>query len=44
MEFFLAAQLGMTVEALRGALSQEEFVRWQVYYARQAQRRQIADA
>lgn len=32
----------MTVASLRTEMSNEEFVRWSVYYARIAQRRQLA--
>jgi len=32
----------MTVARLRDELSSEEFVRWQIYYARLNQRRELA--
>lgn len=41
MEFFVAEQLGMTVAALRRDMSADEFLRWSVYFARKAQRRQL---
>ncbi|HKY77450.1 MAG TPA: hypothetical protein VJS45_14980 [Acidimicrobiia bacterium] len=44
MEFFVAEQLGMTVADLRARMDQAEFVRWTIYYARRAQRREVAGA
>jgi hypothetical protein len=41
-EFYLAQKLGMTVEAMRDNMSNAEFVRWGIYYARKAQRQEIA--
>ena len=41
MEFFIAEQLGMSVARLRSELSSDEFVRWQVYFGRKAQRREL---
>lgn len=41
-EFFLAAKLGMTVGEMRRRMSSLEFVRWGIYYARQAQREELA--
>ncbi len=41
MEFFVAEQLGMTVATLRAQMSNDEFVRWAVYFARKAQRREL---
>ncbi len=41
MEHFVAEQLGMTVAALRRDMGNDEFVRWAVYFARKAQRRQL---
>lgn len=32
----------MTVASLRAGIDQAEFVRWQLYYARKAQRRELA--
>lgn len=43
-EFFLATELGRTVAELRAGMTEEEFVRWQVYYARRAQRRELSGA
>lgn len=38
-EFFLASKLGgMTVEEMRHRMSASEYVSWQIYYARKAQR------
>lgn len=42
MEFYVAEQLGMTVAALRRDMSNDEFVRWAVYFARRAQRQELA--
>jgi hypothetical protein len=41
-EFFLAQKLGRTVAELRESLSNMEFVQWSVYYARKAQREELA--
>lgn len=41
MEFFVAEQLGMTVAALRSQMAADEFLRWGIYFARKAQRRQV---
>lgn len=41
MEFFVAAELGMTVARLRAEMSGDEFTRWCVYHGRKAQRREI---
>jgi hypothetical protein len=42
-EHFLCAKLGgMTVEEMRERMSNEEFVRWSVYYGRKAQREELA--
>jgi hypothetical protein len=40
---FLAEQLHMTVAQMRVELSNHEYLRWSMYYARQAQRRQLAE-
>lgn len=40
-EFFLAQKLSRTVEELR-QMSNQEFVGWGVYYARKAQREELA--
>lgn len=42
-EHYLAVKLGMTVAELRG-MGQNEFLRWQVYYAREAQRLELEQA
>jgi len=39
-EFFLAVKLGRTVAELR-QMSSDEFMRWGIYYAREAQRIQL---
>jgi hypothetical protein len=41
-EFFLAQKLSCTVDELRRRLSGEEWLGWQVYYARKAQREELA--
>lgn len=41
-EFFLAATLGMTVDEMRLRMSSAEFQRWGIYYARKAQREELA--
>jgi hypothetical protein len=41
-EYYLAAKLGRTVTELRASLSNQEFVRWSVYYGRKAQQQQLA--
>lgn len=43
-EFFLAQKLSRTVDELRQALSQQEFMQWGVFYARKAQREELAMA
>lgn len=40
-EFFLAAELGTTVQRLRGELGQDEFIYWAMYYARKAQQQEL---
>lgn len=42
-EHYLAVKLGMTVRQLR-EMGQDEFLRWQVYYAREAQRLELEQA
>jgi hypothetical protein len=37
-EFFLAAELGMTVAEMRRRMSTSEFVQWNRYYATKSQR------
>lgn len=41
-EFFLAAELGMTVAQLRHEMDNGEFVAWGVYYGRKAQEQELA--
>lgn len=41
-EFYLAEKLGMTVARLRTEIGNQEFVEWSIYYARKAQRRELA--
>jgi len=41
-DFFLASELGMTVKACQLAMSNMEYLRWQVYYGRKAQREELA--
>jgi hypothetical protein len=43
-EFFLAQELSMTVAEMRRRLGQDEFVGWKTYYARKAQRLELARA
>lgn len=44
-EHYLTERLGWgSVERLRRGMSQAEYVRWQVYYARKAQRQELAQA
>lgn len=43
-EFTLARRLGMTVGRLRMVMSNDEFIRWGVYYARIAQREELEQA
>lgn len=40
-EHFLAQKLGMTVSAMREEMSNDEYVRWHIYYARKAQREEM---
>jgi hypothetical protein len=40
-EFYLAQKLGRTVDELR-QMSAEEFTGWSVYYARKAQKEELA--
>jgi hypothetical protein len=42
--FLLAEKLGMTVAELNGSMSQDEYMRWQVYLGRKAQRRELEAA
>jgi hypothetical protein len=43
-EYLLAQKLGMTVARLRAEMSQGEFLEWGIYYARKAQREELAIA
>jgi hypothetical protein len=43
-EFFLAQELGMTVERLRVEMSADEFLRWAIYHARIAQKKELEAA
>lgn len=42
-EFFLAEKLSRTVGELRQMISQDEFMRWGVYYGRIAQRQEMEE-
>lgn len=41
-EFYLAQKLSMTVSEMRQRMSNMEFEHWQIYYARIAQREEMA--
>lgn len=41
-DYFLAQSLAMTVDQMRQSVSNSEYVGWQVYYGRKAQREQLA--
>jgi hypothetical protein len=41
-DHFLAQKLGMTVARLRAEMGNDEYVWWNVYYGRQAQRDELA--
>ncbi len=42
-EHFLCSKLGgMTVEEMRERMSNQEFVRWSIYYGRKSQREELA--
>jgi hypothetical protein len=41
-EMFLAAKLGMTVARMRREMASDEYTRWGVYFARKAQRQELA--
>ncbi len=41
-EYYLADRLGMTVARLREEMPAAEFMGWQVYKGREAQRRELA--
>lgn len=40
-EFFLAEKTGRTVAELREQMSNDEFLHWQMYYARIAQQQEL---
>lgn len=40
-DHFLAQKLGMTVARMRAEISAAEHLAWQVYYGREAQRREL---
>lgn len=40
-EHFLALELGMLVEDLRRRMTQQEYMRWTIFYARRAQRQEL---
>jgi hypothetical protein len=41
-EFYLAQKLGMTVSRMRDEMPYDEYVLWSTYYARIAQREELA--
>ena len=41
-EFYLATKLHKTVGEMRRQMTQVEYVHWQVYYGREAQRKELA--
>lgn len=41
-DYHLAEKLGMLVADLRERMSNDEYVRWQIFYARRAQRAELA--
>ena len=43
-DFYLATQLHMTVGQLRATMTGDEWIHWQMYYARKAQRRELENA
>lgn len=47
-DYYIAERLGMTVQELltgvKGPISNLEWMEWQIYFGRKAQRRQIANA
>lgn len=42
MEFYVAQQLGRTVGELRATMGSDEFLMWSIFYARKAQREELA--
>lgn len=41
MEFYVAEKLGLTVARLRAEMSNDEFLRWSIFFARKSQRDQV---
>lgn len=41
-EFYLAQKLGMTVTRMRAEMTNLEYVHWGIFYARKAQRQELA--
>jgi hypothetical protein len=41
-EFYLAQKLGMTVSRMRAEMTNLEYVHWGIFYARKAQRHELA--
>jgi hypothetical protein len=41
MEYYVAEQLGLTVGQLNATVSNIEFTRWCIYFARKGQRKQL---
>ncbi len=41
-DFYLAEKLGRTVQEMRLSVSNLEYLQWQVYYGRKAQREELA--
>ncbi len=42
-DHYLAERLGMTVADMRARMSGPEYLGWQIYYARKAQRQELAN-
>jgi len=42
-DHYLAQKLGTMVADLRSRMSNAEYVHWSIYYAREAQRRELAE-
>lgn len=40
-EYYLAEQLGMTVGKMRREMSAQEYLEWQIYYGRKAQKAEM---
>lgn len=41
-EYYLADRLGMTVARLRAEMSNQEYIEWEMFHARKAQRQELA--